>query len=55
MLPGYSLPKQSLRFLSPKILGKVKVEIDRMVREGILVPTDTAMGGGLQSRMGIYG
>jgi hypothetical protein len=43
-LPGTHLARQSLRYISPKLLTQVKSEVDRMVSEGILEPTLTATG-----------
>ena len=39
---GGHLSQQICLYLAPALLSKLKVEIDRMVDEGILVPTDTA-------------
>jgi hypothetical protein len=42
--PGTSLSKQTVRYLAPDIMLQLKLELERLQREGILVPCNTAIG-----------
>ena len=42
--PGTSLAKQTVRYLAPNIMLQLKLELERLQREGILVPCNTAIG-----------